>query len=295
MELITIGMPVFNDIKFIEESIQSILSQSFVNFKLLISDDGATDGSQSICEKYEKLDSRVVYIRQEINLGISKNMQFLLNSSETEFFIWAADDDIWHVDFLQETNNLLVKNPDSIVAFSKYNLIDEKNNTISTISNPNYSSTSSYHRLKNFIKNSDDGFGYGLFRTSQIKKVHFPTWWWPNKNTPYNNIFPTLCFYLAKGNYLEYTEEPLFFKRVKTEKNTNHKLIGQGNAFKETAAYIIRRFNLITFSTKEIRKANSGLLALRIYPIIFYHWFFISSYQQIKLSLKSFIKNRLRN
>ena len=79
--MITIGMPVYNDIDFIEESIQSILAQSFVNFKLLISDDGATDGSELICEKYEKLDNRVVYIRQEVNLGISKNMQFLLNSA----------------------------------------------------------------------------------------------------------------------------------------------------------------------------------------------------------------------
>ena len=53
--IVTIGMPVFNDVLFIEKSIKSILSQTFRDFILIISDDGSTDGSELICKKYEEL------------------------------------------------------------------------------------------------------------------------------------------------------------------------------------------------------------------------------------------------
>ena len=76
--ILTIGMPVFNDILFIEQSIQSILNQSFKDFIFILSDDGATDGSAEICLEYAKQEPRIKYVKQKNNLGISKNMEFLL-------------------------------------------------------------------------------------------------------------------------------------------------------------------------------------------------------------------------
>src|SRR5690554_7612694 len=87
--LITIGMPVFNDVDFIEESILSVLNQSFSDFELIISDDGSSDGSADICKQYAEKDSRVRYVRQAKNLGISKNMEWLLNQSKNKYFVWA--------------------------------------------------------------------------------------------------------------------------------------------------------------------------------------------------------------
>jgi len=291
---IGVGMPVFNDIEFIEQSIKSILKQSFIDFQLVISDDGSTDGSDEICKKYAALDDRIIYIRQTNNLGISKNMQFLLEKSNNTYFMWAADDDLWHPDFLRNLVKLLEQNEDSIVAFCKYDLIDERNNSLKSISKPKYSHKSPVKRLRNFIIDADDGFGYGLFKRAHILEVKFPTWWWINKNTPYNNIYPTLCYYLTKGNYVEHSNKTLFYKRIKTGDNIHHKIIGNGNAFKETFAYILRKFNLITYSTREIRKNGSKLLAIRIYPVLFYSWFIHPSFLQIKLALTSFYKNRLK-
>ncbi|MGB0932814.1 MAG: glycosyltransferase family 2 protein [Lishizhenia sp.] len=294
MNTVTIGMPVYNDIDFIEESLKSILNQSFINFKLIISDDGASDGSEIVCQQYANKDNRIEYVRQTKNLGISENMQFLLARAKSKYFMWAADDDLWHKDFLKNTVELLENNLDCIVAFCKYDLINENKTLITQISKPHYRKEKTINRLKTFIKDSDDGFGYALFKREQILEVKFPTWWWINKTTPYNNIYPTLCYYLTKGNYIEFTDYSLFYKRVKSGDNINHKIIGEGNAFKETFAFILRKFNLITFSSKEIRKHGGIPLMLAAYPSFFYYWFIKPSVKQTELALTSFYKNRIK-
>ncbi|MFT5777414.1 MAG: glycosyltransferase involved in cell wall biosynthesis [Crocinitomicaceae bacterium] len=192
--LVSIGMPVYNDISFIESSLKSILAQQFENFVLLISDDGSTDGSAVICAKYAEMDSRITVIQQAKNLGISDNMKFLFNQAKTEYFMWAADDDLWDPSFLSTCIGLLRENPMAIVGFCKVETVDDHGETLEVISNPNYSNNSAYKRLRAFAKNPIDGFGYGLFRREQILKVNFPTWWWPNRKTPYNNIYPSLCY-----------------------------------------------------------------------------------------------------
>ena len=281
-------MPVFNDIKFIEQSLQSILAQNFSDFILVLSDDGSTDGSAEVCIKYQALDKRICYIKQKQNLGISKNMEFLIRQAATKYFMWAADDDIWHPDFALKLIELLESNSDTIASFCNYHLIDETNKPLTKLPiSRNYRNSNRKLRLENFIKNADDGFGYGVFLTEKIRKVEFPVWWWPNQKTAYNNIFPTLCYYLVQGNFILYEKEVLFFKREKSLDNTNHLLTGSGNGLKEIVAFIIRRFNLITFSTRLIRQAGGAILALRIYVHLFNNWFIKSSFEQIMLAIKS--------
>lgn len=292
MAKITIGMPVFNDIEFIEESICSILDQDFSDFLLIISDDGSTDGSEAICRRFAEKDSRILYIRQPKNLGISKNMEFLLDRANTEYFMWAADDDLWDKRFVSELIQRLENSKDCVSTFCDYYHIDENGLKISNVYRFNYSGDTAFKRLKYFVKNSDDGFGYGVFRTEMIRGVKFPIWFWPNRRSAYNNIFPSLTFYLAKGDYV-HISQPYFYKRVKTENRVHHVISGQGNAIKETFAYILRRLNLVFFSFSMVKKASSLNLALIIFPILFHHWFFKSSFAQVKLASRSFVKNRV--
>ena len=286
---VTIGMPVFNDVLFIEKSIKSILSQTFKDFMLIISDDGSTDGSEAICRRYEAADNRVKYIRQPMNLGISRNMQYLLSLAETPYFMWAGDDDLMDETFVEKLYNALENNPDAVSAFSTCALIDEEGRIIETI-DADYAEPEKNKRLKRFIRNDTDYFGYGLFRTEKISSVEFPVWWWPNKKTPYNNIYPTLAYYLAKGDYVHIHDKPLFFKRVKSSANTNHLQVGRGHGLRESFAFWIRRFNLVVFTTRQIRHAAGFLLSLRHLPALFWFWFVVPSWRQFKLAFKSFLK-----
>jgi len=66
---VTIGLPVYNGEKFIRKNLDSLLSQSYPYFELIISDNASTDSTSSICKEYEKKDKRIRYIRQKKNMG----------------------------------------------------------------------------------------------------------------------------------------------------------------------------------------------------------------------------------
>ena len=66
---ISIGLPVYNGEAFIDLTLDSILSQSFEDFELIISDNASTDTTEKICREYAAKDKRVKYIRQKENLG----------------------------------------------------------------------------------------------------------------------------------------------------------------------------------------------------------------------------------
>ena len=84
--LLTIGMGVFNGEKTISKSIDSLLKQTFDDFKLIISDNASTDSTQKICEEYAKKDNRIQYVKQKKNLGLLKNWNFLLENATTKYF-----------------------------------------------------------------------------------------------------------------------------------------------------------------------------------------------------------------
>src|SRR5690554_1997571 len=270
---LTIGMPVYNDVDFIEESLNSILNQTYGNFKLIISDDCSTDGSLNIIEQFAKKDSRIEVIRQTKNLGISKNMELLLEKAQTPYFMWAGDDDIMKETFVEKLMTALEQNSTYVAAFSTMQFIDEENLPVGEVIDYDYEHENTKKRLKNFIKDPFDGFGYGLFRTEAIRGVRFPIWVWPNKKVSWNNIYPTLCFYLAKGNYKHVYDEPLFLKRIKTK--VNHSETPK-NRFVEFFSFSIRRINLFFVSRKNIRKEYKMNIPLTMY--MFKKWTIVPIY-----------------
>jgi len=272
-------MPVFNDVDYIEKSIQSVLKQSYKNFELVISDDQSTDGSADICKKYEQSDSRIKYVRQPKNLGISKNMKFLLNQSNSEFFIWAADDDLWAPEFLKILVQTLEDNPKYICAFSTFTHINEKGNIIDKPLDFDFEGKSAKQRIKKLIVDPFDAFGYGLFRRELIKNVKFPVWVWPNKSVSWNNIYPTLFYYLAKGNYKHVHGEPLFFNRVKTR--TNHSLTRKSKVY-HLFAFVIRKINLFTACFINITKGGQFKTALLLGPLLIKKWVIVPVYYEFK-------------
>jgi glycosyltransferase involved in cell wall biosynthesis len=62
---VSIGLPVYNGGKFIRKRLESILSQTYTNFELTISDNASTDSTSEICKEFEKKDDRIKYIRQK--------------------------------------------------------------------------------------------------------------------------------------------------------------------------------------------------------------------------------------
>jgi glycosyltransferase involved in cell wall biosynthesis len=275
---ISIGMPVFNDKQFLRKAIDSLLGQSFTAIKLIISDDCSSDGSAEICRSYAAADPRVTYIRQDKNIGISRNMEFLLDQARGEYFMWAANDDVWDRDFIGTLLEGFRQNPAAVSSFCPYVYINEKDESISTARFFDFSGASACERIRKLVRLNDDGFGYGLFRTEFIRGVKFPVWWWINAKCAYNNIYPTLCYYLVKGDYVLTGNKPLWLNRMKEEVNVNHKIPYVYNFTRGYLAFCLRKFNLVTFSLGQVIRAEKGLKTFFcVLPRMTYSWFIIPS------------------
>ena len=98
MDRVDILLATYNGERFLKEQIESILTQTYRNFRLLISDDCSTDRTWNILNYYAGLDNRILIHRNERNVGIVNNFEFLLKQVQSEFFMFSDQDDIWTSD-----------------------------------------------------------------------------------------------------------------------------------------------------------------------------------------------------
>lgn len=107
---ISVIMPVFNGEDFLQESIDSILNQTYPNFEFLIGDDGSTDNSWHILSAQK--DPRIRLFRNERNLGIAVTLNILIDSSKGEFIARQDCDDISLPERLKKQVKFLDNHPD---------------------------------------------------------------------------------------------------------------------------------------------------------------------------------------
>jgi glycosyltransferase involved in cell wall biosynthesis len=119
-----IGMPVYNGCPYIEAALQSLVAQTFGDWRLLIADNCSTDDTAAICQRFTDADSRITYVRHTKNEGAGYNFRYVLDAAETELFMWAAADDVWEPEFLQATVDLLDANSLAGAAFCEFDTID---------------------------------------------------------------------------------------------------------------------------------------------------------------------------
>ena len=95
-ELVSVIVPVYNTAEYVEECIQSILSQSYKNIELILVNDGSTDSSGEICKRYEHLPN-MRYIEQE-NLGATAARKQGVDAAKGEWIMFVDSDDFLHKD-----------------------------------------------------------------------------------------------------------------------------------------------------------------------------------------------------
>ncbi len=144
MEKVDILLATYNGEKYLEAQLDSILSQTYTNFRLLISDDSSTDSTKDILEKYKKIDNRIEVFYQENNLGVVKNFEFLLNKVENRYYMLSDQDDIWKEEKIEKSVNKLEETGAGLV-YSDLEVVDENLNVI----------YESYWKLKGFTKRAN--------------------------------------------------------------------------------------------------------------------------------------------
>ena len=130
---LTIGMPVFNGADYIGSAVGSILSQSFADFELIISDNASTDDTQAIAASLAARDPRVRYRRNAENLGISANFNLLVPMARGRYFKWATADDLLRPGYLARCLEALDADPTVVLAYTQTDFIDADGNRLDLV------------------------------------------------------------------------------------------------------------------------------------------------------------------
>jgi glycosyltransferase involved in cell wall biosynthesis len=133
---LSIGLPVYNGERYLEQALDSLLGQRYENFELIVSDNASTDGTASICRRYEKKDTRIRYFRQQRNIGMAPNHNFVFEQARGELFKWAASDDLYGRDLLQRCVEAFDEHPEVVLAHSWTAAVDGAGNVTQSYEYP---------------------------------------------------------------------------------------------------------------------------------------------------------------
>jgi glycosyltransferase involved in cell wall biosynthesis len=121
---VSIGLPVYNGEKWLEQALASLLAQTFVDFELIICDNASTDRTADICRAYAEQDVRVRYVRNHENIGGMRNATLAFELSRGEYFRWAAHDDVCEPTLIERLVEVLDGRPEVVAAVSPFTSID---------------------------------------------------------------------------------------------------------------------------------------------------------------------------
>jgi glycosyltransferase involved in cell wall biosynthesis len=101
--LVSIGLPVRNGGDRIGEVVQSVLAQDHPHVELVICDNASTDNTEDVCRDMARADNRIVYHRQQDNVGLLNNFISAIHMAKGDYFRWIGDDDWLAPDFVSRT------------------------------------------------------------------------------------------------------------------------------------------------------------------------------------------------
>jgi glycosyltransferase involved in cell wall biosynthesis len=169
---VSIGLPVYNGEKYLRQSLESLLGQSFKDIDLIISDNASTDGTSVICQEFANKDERVRYFRHSINRGPVWNFNFVLQRAKGTYFMWAAHDDLWDKDWIAA---LLRNFEDGVsISFGHVVNVDETGRTVRTYPAFKFSGNRLFRLVRFYMAEEGKGKAniiYGIYRMDMVKRI----------------------------------------------------------------------------------------------------------------------------
>ena len=162
---LTIGLPVYNGEKYVAESLEALLGQSFTDFELIISDNASTDSTGDVCRRYEKQDSRVRYFRQPQNIGLAPNVNFIIRQARGELYKEASHDDLYASNLLESCIAALDEYPQVVLSHSWTAKVDGSGNVTEAYEYPLTTATPrAPERFRSMLFDSGGDDDYGVMR-----------------------------------------------------------------------------------------------------------------------------------
>ncbi|WP_022760438.1 glycosyltransferase family 2 protein [Butyrivibrio sp. AD3002] len=122
---ISVVLPVYNGERYLRQSIESVLNQSYKNFELIVVNDKSTDSTPSIIDEMAKKDARIVFVDNKKNLRLPRSLNKGFSFATGDLFTWTSDDNIFLENAFDEMVSFFVAHPKYDFVFSKIEYIDE--------------------------------------------------------------------------------------------------------------------------------------------------------------------------
>ncbi len=121
---LTVGLPVFNGGPYLEATVESVLTQSFQDLELVISDNASTDETEAIGRAAAARDARVTYRRNATNVGLVRNLNLLVPLAQGRLFKWAAADDLLKPGYLERCVATMDAQPGVVLTYPQTDFVD---------------------------------------------------------------------------------------------------------------------------------------------------------------------------
>lgn len=166
--VITVAIPIFNGADLIINRIENIINNTQLKLDIIISDNCSTDKTYEICVKLKSKYNNIRLYRQNKNIGVIENFKFLLDNSHNEYFIFAAVDDTWEENHIDNLYNINYKNSKCALSFCNFYIKNSNSDEKIPIFITPSASHSNYIRL--LIRTIDPvpHIIYGLFKKKYI-------------------------------------------------------------------------------------------------------------------------------
>ena len=170
---IRVGMPVYNEVRFVGQAIDAVLKQDYSDLELIISDNSSTDGTREICEQYAKADERVTYIRHDENRGAAWNFAYVFHGCKTPYFMWAGSHDLINRSLISKCLPVLENDNETAVAYPQTQVINGSGDVIIERTQDAIDTRGEglVRRVSHIVKGlSRCDMLYGVFRTEILRK-----------------------------------------------------------------------------------------------------------------------------
>jgi glycosyltransferase involved in cell wall biosynthesis len=166
---VTVLVPTYNRAARLRRALDSVLTQTHSDLRVLISDNSSEDDTGAVCQQYARADSRVEYCRQPVNIGPVPNFNWLFERSQSEFTLMVADDDWLAHDYVERCLAVMDRNPSLAVVtgINRYEVSDSRHRLARNL---DLTDASPSRRVVRYLQGrwSSTAF-YGLLRTSAVR------------------------------------------------------------------------------------------------------------------------------
>lgn len=174
--LVSFGIPVYNEERFVGETIESLLAQDYQNIEIIICDNASGDGTEAICRKAAEQDPRIRYHRNSENIGLIANFNKVCRLSKGDFFMWVGAHDLMSGNFVSACVKEFMQSPQVVLCHGETQCLNEGRPNQTVPYHVDTRGLSQADRLRRIMLSAHSWCGIcGLMRSSAFKQTRLFT------------------------------------------------------------------------------------------------------------------------